>query len=94
MKEFNTFLEETNNEYTIPIIGDDSFEDHNGNDISWTFDEIESIRTKEPKRIWTIVDTDDSTLMVINGYHMVNRVGYLVTKDPCPEKYQEDEFSW
>lgn len=31
-----------------------------------------------PKKVWTWVDGDDGTYL-INGLHLVNRIGYLIT---------------
>jgi primosomal protein N'' len=30
-------------------------------------------------RVWTIVEGDDGELYIVNGYHLVNRMGYIVT---------------
>jgi hypothetical protein len=38
-----------------------------------------SVATREPRRVWTLVDTDDGLVMT-NGYLFVNRVGYFVTE--------------
>lgn len=38
-----------------------------------------SVSTREPRRVWTLVDTDDGLVMT-NGYLLVNRVGYFVTE--------------
>jgi hypothetical protein len=35
--------------------------------------------------LWTIVGADDGSLMVVSGWHYVNRIGYLVTKEPWTE---------
>ena len=35
----------------------------------------------EPDRVWTLVDGDDGTY-IVNGYHLVNRIGYFITEAP------------
>ena len=42
-------------------------------------EELEYIKTQSNNRIWTIVDGDDDDLLIIAGFHFVNRLGYLVT---------------
>ncbi len=34
-------------------------------------------------RVWTIMDDDDGNMCICNGYHLVNRIGYLITTTPC-----------
>lgn len=38
-----------------------------------------------PHRVWTYVDTEDGGLAIVNGYHLVNRIGYFVTEEPWTE---------
>jgi len=47
-------------------------------------EELEFIRQQDPNRVWTIVDGDDGDLSVISGFHFVNRIGYLLSRDPVP----------
>ena len=39
------------------------------------------VRNADPKTVWTIVEGDES-LWVIAGFHIVNRLGYLITQTP------------
>ncbi|MDD5141017.1 MAG: hypothetical protein PHY43_12250 [Verrucomicrobiales bacterium] len=39
------------------------------------------VRSANPKQIWTIVDSDEG-LWLIAGFHIVNRLGYLITQTP------------
>jgi len=48
-------------------------------------EELEFVRQQDPNTIWTFVDGDDGDQYVINGYHLVNRIGYLISKAPVPE---------
>lgn len=54
----------------------------------WLFetygDDLEYIKTvakESPERVWTIVGPD--VLSVINGFHYVNRFGYIITELPA-----------
>jgi hypothetical protein len=47
-------------------------------------DEYDYVRRFDPARIWTIVDGDDGDIYVVNGLHHVNRIGYLLSREPVP----------
>jgi len=47
--------------------------------------EFEFVRRYDPRKVWTLVDGDDGDMYVINGLHLVNRVGYLLSRDPVPD---------
>jgi len=35
------------------------------------------------KHLWTIIESDDNdNIYYLNGYHIVNRLGFLITKEP------------
>lgn len=54
----------------------------------WEFDELPSI----PEYIWTVVESDTGdALYLLNGYHLVNRIGYLVTSEHWTE---DTEVLW
>jgi len=42
----------------------------------------------DPNRIWTYVDGDGGTYL-INGYHLVNRIYYMITEVPYEGEYVE-----
>jgi hypothetical protein len=44
-------------------------------------DDLEYVMSQPSDKVWTWVDTDDGTA-IINGYHLVNRIGYFVTLLP------------
>ncbi|HVX16315.1 MAG TPA: hypothetical protein VHC22_34330 [Pirellulales bacterium] len=48
-------------------------------------EELAFVLRQDPLTIWTLVDGDDGNQYVISGYHLVNRVGYLISKAPFPE---------
>lgn len=47
-------------------------------------DEFDYVRRFDPQRVWTLID-GDGDLYVASGLHRVNRVGYLLSRDPVPE---------
>ncbi len=49
-----------------------------GDDLEWVL----SVAKYDPRCVWTYVDGDDGSTLVINGYHLVNRIGYFVTEVP------------
>lgn len=44
------------------------------------------------QHVWTIVDADDDNLYALAGYHVVNRVGYIVTE--VPWEHGDEEGVW
>ena len=52
-------------------------------------DYVLSIANSDPDRVWTLVEGDDGNLYVTNGYHLVNRLNYFITKVPCELEYEE-----
>jgi hypothetical protein len=47
-------------------------------------EELEFVQNQPADRVWT--ELDDNT--IVNGYHIVNRFGYYVTREPW-DKYTE-----
>jgi hypothetical protein len=47
-------------------------------------EEIAFVRQQNPLTVWTLVDGDDGNQYVLNGCHLVNRVGYLISSIPFP----------
>ena len=37
---------------------------------------------KTQKKVWTIIDGDDGELHIVAGFHIVNRMGYIITQKP------------
>ena len=46
--------------------------------------ELDFVRAQDPRCIWTVIDGDDGTA-IVSGYHLVNRIGYLISTEPAPE---------
>jgi hypothetical protein len=47
--------------------------------------DLDFVRSQHPRTIWTLIDGDDGRQYVINGYHLVNRIGYLISTVPFPD---------
>jgi hypothetical protein len=54
-------------------------------------DYVLSIANTEPARVWTLVDGEDG-LYIVSGYHLVNRLNYFITKNPCEWEYEESPY--
>jgi hypothetical protein len=57
-----------------------------GEDLLWDGD----FDPTDP-RLWTIVDADGD-LLIVAGYHFVNRLGYLLTVEPWASA--DEEYIW
>lgn len=42
----------------------------------------------KPAHVWTLVDGEDGTY-VVNGYHLVNRIAYMITHEPFKGEFLE-----
>ena len=65
-------------------------ENHIDDNASWngamfeTFgEELEFVKMKAQKgnNVWTILEGDDDTMFVSNGIRLVNRMGFLITRE-------------
>ena len=64
---------------------DDKFETY-GEELDY----VRSVADTEPRRVWTLVDGADGNLYIVDGYHLVNRVNYFITKEPLEgDRYME-----
>lgn len=50
-------------------------------------DDLQFVVAQPQKKIWTWVDGEDGTY-IINGYHLVNRIGYFVTEKSWAEDHE------
>jgi hypothetical protein len=48
-------------------------------------EELEFVKRQPARQIWTLVDGDDGALYLLSGFHLVNRIGYLVSTTPVPD---------
>ena len=59
------------------------------------YDYVREVAEKEPKRVWTLVDGDNGELVIIAGWHFVNRMNYVITEKPwlTGAEYVDDEIA-
>lgn len=55
--------------------------------------EVEYVIAQKNNKIWTLVDTSEGDMVIVNGYHLVNRIGYFITKFGWVEDYITVEVS-
>jgi len=48
-------------------------------------EELAFVRQQDSRVVWTLTDGDDGDQYVLSGFHVVNRIGYLITAIPFPE---------
>lgn len=49
-------------------------------------DHVRRISEENPKRVWTYIDGHDYPV-IVNGYHIVNRIGYFITDVPAVDGF-------
>jgi hypothetical protein len=75
------------NQYTQKQKGEfveDKFETY-GDDLEF----VRSVYNTDPRKVWTLVDGADGNLYIVDGYHLVNRVNYFVTKNQFEGQFME-----
>ncbi|CAB4124041.1 hypothetical protein UFOVP45_112 [uncultured Caudovirales phage] len=81
------------------IITDDEWDEQytpilnhiNGNDSQMfeTYgDELAFVQSQPANRVWTMLDGDEGGVFIVNGMHLVNRIGYYITEKP----FNENDF--
>lgn len=49
----------------------------------------EYLDTIDPSHVWTVLENEETDdYDIVNGRHLVNRVGYIVTEIPWDQEYQ------
>jgi hypothetical protein len=51
--------------------------------------ELDYVIKQGSSHIWTLIDDSEGDLLIVNGYHLVNRIGYFITKNKWEEEYME-----
>ena len=46
--------------------------------------ELDYVRNCHPACIWTYIDGDEGDT-IVSGYHLVNRINYLISVEPVPD---------
>lgn len=47
-----------------------------------------------PTHVWTRIDGDDGQIYNINGWHIVNRIDYVVTEAPWLENHEYEALAY
>ena len=93
-KQIKLSVEEWEQKYKpmINSLGDNDPEDCQ--DMFETYgEELEFVRNSDPKKIWTCIDSDFSDdTVIINGYHLVNRIGHYVCEVPVADDVESLGF--
>ena len=90
----DTFIELTEDDFDdrFPLIPN-----HLNPSASWSYsdgygclfetygEELAFVKQQDIHCIWTLLDGDDGDLYLISGFHFVNRIGYLISREPVPE---------
>lgn len=64
--------------------GKDNMLETFGKDLELVLEQVE----KNPKKVWTLVDVGENYLLAVAGYHLCNRINYVITEE---EWQTEDE---
>ncbi len=54
-----------------------------GEEVDYVFD-----LSKKEQRVWTIIEGDDDKIFYTTGFHRVNRMGFLITKEVYTEEIE------
>jgi hypothetical protein len=49
---------------------------------------IHEFAKENSDRVWTLMEDDDGNLCIVNGFHLVNRLGYILTEEKFDEKIE------
>lgn len=89
-----TFIGMTEDEFddTYPLVPN-----HLNHNASWAYgdgpgclfetygEELDFVRAQDPATIWTLVDGSNGDQYLHSGYHLVDRIGYLLSTVPVPD---------
>jgi len=45
-------------------------------------EELEFIKNTPYNKVWTFIESEDGDTIIIDGYHISNRIGFFITKEP------------
>jgi hypothetical protein len=48
-------------------------------------EELAFVQRQNPRTVWTLIDGEDGEQCLISGFHVVNRIGYLVSTVALPQ---------
>jgi hypothetical protein len=105
IKKGNKQFIELDSVYELSPVESDEFSDEDGNiGMLETFgnDVLKAIELNKENRVWTVLDhgpnelndQDGSPNLIIPGYHLVNRLCYVVTKKPWNKEDIDKNYIW
>ena len=56
-------------------------------------EELDTVRAAKPECIWTLIECDECQV-ISKGFHLVNRIGYLITEEPHTNDPNEEYMYW
>ena len=54
--------------------------------------EWEAVKDLDERLVWTVLDPMTGTLYAATGFHIVNRLGYLICAKPWKEEERDREY--
>ena len=54
-----------------------------GDDLAHVLSFANAKRASDRRRVWTLVEDDEGEPVIVNGYHLCNRLGYFLTGKPA-----------
>jgi hypothetical protein len=60
-------------------------------DQQFQFDEV---KDRNPRTVWTIVEGDSGRLYASAGFHLVNKLHYVVTEEEWTEQDETTDYRW
>lgn len=54
-------------------------------------DYVLSIANSEPRKVWTLCDSEDGGMHLSTGYHLVNRICYFISDRLWTDEYEQFE---
>ncbi|RLI98728.1 MAG: hypothetical protein DRP08_07910 [Candidatus Aenigmatarchaeota archaeon] len=68
--------------------GHDSMLETFGKDLDLVLEQVR----KNYKKVWTLVDVGKKDLIAVTGYHLCNRINYVITEEEW--KNEDEEYIW
>lgn len=71
-----------------------TFEDHETEVFEFSAEQLEFVKSNyeiSPRHVWTLLDVGKEYAVIASGFHIVNRIGYMITKFPAPFEHCEAE---
>ncbi len=53
-------------------------------------EELQFIKDQDTHNVWTLVDGDNGEQVIVNGFHLVNRIVYYITENPWTDQQDND----